>query len=93
MGKKCSLPRCISGYKSCTEKICFFAAPKDSDRLKMWPLLFHGKIASCKQQILFVKNILMRDLSPNHGKRYLKGNVLVRKHSFVSFSRTIQYSS
>ncbi|KAH6926893.1 hypothetical protein HPB50_022662 [Hyalomma asiaticum] len=36
MGKKCFVPRCNSSYKSCSEKVSLFAAPKDSDRLKVW---------------------------------------------------------
>ncbi|KAH7948762.1 hypothetical protein HPB49_002045 [Dermacentor silvarum] len=38
MGKKCSffLQRCKSGYETCTEKVSLFAAPRETDHLKIW---------------------------------------------------------
>lgn len=36
MGKKCFVPRCNTGYKSCVEKWSLFSAPKDEQRLDAW---------------------------------------------------------
>ncbi|KAH7952935.1 hypothetical protein HPB49_002940 [Dermacentor silvarum] len=36
MGKKCFVPRCKSGYNTCTEKVSLFAAPGEAERLKIW---------------------------------------------------------
>lgn len=36
MGKKCFAPRCKTGYKSCTEKLSLFSAPKEEERLRVW---------------------------------------------------------
>lgn len=36
MGKKCFAPRCNTGYKSCTEKLSLFSAPKEEERLRVW---------------------------------------------------------
>ncbi|KAH7942024.1 hypothetical protein HPB49_019865 [Dermacentor silvarum] len=30
------LPRCKSGYETCTEKVSLFAAPRETNRLKIW---------------------------------------------------------
>ncbi|KAH7979140.1 hypothetical protein HPB49_008379 [Dermacentor silvarum] len=30
------LPRCKSGYETCTEKVSLFAAPRETDCLKIW---------------------------------------------------------
>lgn len=36
MGKKCFVPRCTTGYKSCREKFSLFSAPKEEERLNVW---------------------------------------------------------
>ncbi|KAH7959662.1 hypothetical protein HPB49_012844 [Dermacentor silvarum] len=36
MGKKCFVPRCKFAYKTCTEKVSLFAAPREADRLNIW---------------------------------------------------------
>ncbi|CAN8006787.1 unnamed protein product, partial [Ixodes pacificus] len=36
MGRKCFVPRCNTGYKSCQLKFSLFSAPKDDARLKLW---------------------------------------------------------
>lgn len=36
MGRKCFVPRCNTGYKSCEQKFSLFSAPKDEARLKLW---------------------------------------------------------
>ncbi|XP_042145145.1 uncharacterized protein LOC121835224 [Ixodes scapularis] len=36
MGRKCFAPRCKTGYKSCSQKLSLFCAPKDEERLKVW---------------------------------------------------------
>ncbi|KAH7965159.1 hypothetical protein HPB49_004548 [Dermacentor silvarum] len=36
MGKKCFVPGCQPGYKTCTKKLSLFAAPREVDRLKIW---------------------------------------------------------
>ena len=36
MGKKCFAPRCTTGYKSCTQKLSLFSAPKEEERLREW---------------------------------------------------------
>ncbi|KAH8031089.1 hypothetical protein HPB51_012777 [Rhipicephalus microplus] len=76
MGKKCFVPRCSSGYRSCSDKVSLFAALKDSDRLKVWRHAIPRKDHELQTTDLFVKNILMRDWSPNHGKRYIKETFL-----------------
>ncbi|KAH8025999.1 hypothetical protein HPB51_015348 [Rhipicephalus microplus] len=35
-GKKCFVPRCTTGYKSCQEKYSLFSAAIDDERLKLW---------------------------------------------------------
>ncbi|KAH7940880.1 hypothetical protein HPB49_007399 [Dermacentor silvarum] len=35
MGKKCFVPRCKPGYKTCTEKLSLFAAPREAHHLKI----------------------------------------------------------
>lgn len=36
MGRKCFVPHCKSGYRSCAEEISLFKAPSDPDRLALW---------------------------------------------------------
>ncbi|CAN8018589.1 unnamed protein product [Ixodes persulcatus] len=36
MGRKCFVPNCNSGYKSCKEKVTLFSAPSDPERLAQW---------------------------------------------------------
>ncbi|CAN8015832.1 unnamed protein product [Ixodes persulcatus] len=36
MGKKCFVPRCTTGYKTCREKFSLFRAPKDEAQLNLW---------------------------------------------------------
>lgn len=36
MGRKCCVPNCNSGYKSCAEKVAFFSVPKDVDLANKW---------------------------------------------------------
>ncbi|KAH6930919.1 hypothetical protein HPB50_020826 [Hyalomma asiaticum] len=47
MGKKCFVPGCSSGYKTCTEKVSIFAAPREADRLKIW-----SHAIPCKDRVL-----------------------------------------
>ncbi|KAH8018263.1 hypothetical protein HPB51_000874 [Rhipicephalus microplus] len=35
-GEKCFAPRCKTGYKSCTEKLSLFSAPREEERLRVW---------------------------------------------------------
>ncbi|KAH7960959.1 hypothetical protein HPB49_025317 [Dermacentor silvarum] len=36
MGRKCFVPRCNTGYKSCQQKFSLFSAPKDKACPKLW---------------------------------------------------------
>lgn len=80
-----------SAYNSCTEKAPLLAAPKEEDRLKVWRLAIPRKdreFVSCKQQIMFVKNILMRYISPNSGKRYTKDMFLYVRQGGLLWQKT-----
>nr|XP_054923076.1 uncharacterized protein LOC129382872 [Dermacentor andersoni] len=36
MGKKCFVPNCKSGYRTCTERVSLFKAPREPERLEKW---------------------------------------------------------
>lgn len=36
MGKKCFVPNCSSGYRSCKERVSLFKVPKDPERIASW---------------------------------------------------------
>ncbi|KAH7984801.1 hypothetical protein HPB49_026494 [Dermacentor silvarum] len=74
MGRKCFVPHCNTGYKSCQQKFSLFSAPKDEARQKLW-----------RHAILRKDRILQPS---DHAAREISNLVLPRKRGLPSTMAT-----
>lgn len=77
MGKKCFVPRCNSGYKSCLQKYSLFSAPQNEALLKLWMHAIPRKDRSLQaSDFVCEKHFEPRFVSKSWIAEY-NGNVLV----------------
>ncbi|KAH8025230.1 hypothetical protein HPB51_005426 [Rhipicephalus microplus] len=87
MGKKCFAPRCNARYKSCTEKLSLFSAPRDEERLRVW----RNAIPRKDQILQSTDHLCERHFEPHlvskTWEKVYNGNVLCRAPRKASLSK------